>query len=186
MFRDEAYLLVAKMLEHERHPRVLESAISALGHLDNVEAVPLILLYTDHPGEDVRFSVAFALGCFPNDDEAIKGLLILSRDVDEDVRDWAVFGFGVQGDVDSPEIREALLRSLEDANINVRDEAALGLGKRRDQRLIPFIWEMLNEPELRVRVAQAAAAFPGLDEGPPEWEASDYKDALRTKFGVPS
>jgi hypothetical protein len=97
MFRDETYLLVAKMLERERHPLVLESAISALGHLDNVEAVALILRYMDHPDEDVRFSVAFALGCFPNDDEAVKGLLILSLDPDEDVSDWAVFGLGVQG-----------------------------------------------------------------------------------------
>jgi len=183
MFRDETYLLVAKMLERERHPLVLESAISALGHLDNVEAVALILRYMDHPDEDVRFSVAFALGCFPNDDEAVKGLLILSLDPDEDVSDWAVFGLGVQGDVDSPEIRQALLRSLEDANINVRDEAVLGLGKRRDQRLIPVLWAMLNEPELRARVAQATADLLELDEDTPEWGASDYKAALTTNSG---
>jgi len=183
VFRGETYLLVTRMLENEQDPLVLDSAISALGHLDNVEAVPLILRYTGHPDEGVRFSVAFALGCFPNNDDAIKGLLILTLDPDEDVRDWAVFGLGVQGDVDSPEIREALLRSLEDANVNVREEAAVGLGKRRDQRLIPVLRAMLNEPELKVRVAEAAAALLGLDKDPPEWGAPDYKAALTSKFG---
>jgi hypothetical protein len=185
VFRDETYLLVTKMLENERDPLVLDSAISALGHLDNVEGVALILRYMDHPDEDVRFSVAFALGCFPNNDAAIKGLLTLTMDPDEDVRDWAVFGLGAQGNIDSPEIREALLRSLEDPNVNVREEAAVGLGKRWDQRLIPLLWAMLNEPELKVRVAEAAAALLGLDEDPPEWEAPDYKAALTSKFGIP-
>jgi HEAT repeat protein len=186
MFRDETYLLVTKMLENEREPLVLDSAISALGHLDNVEAVSLILRYMDHPDEDLRFSVAFALGCFPNNDDAIKGLLVLAVDPDEDVRDWAVFGLGVQGNVDSPEIRETLFRSLADANVNVREEAAVGLAKRHDQRIIPALLGMLNEPELKVRVAEAAAALLELDEDPPEWGAPEYKGALISKFGEPT
>lgn len=185
MFRDETYLLVTKMLENERDPLVIDSAISALGHLDNEEGVALILRYMNHPDEEVCFSVAFALGCFPNNDEAVKGLLTLTRDPDEDVCDWAVFGLGVQGDADSTEIREALLRSLGDANVNVREEAAVGLGKRRDLRLIPVLWAMLNESELKVRVAEAAAALLGLDEDPREWEAPDYKAALTSKFRAP-
>src|SRR6266404_9126501 len=67
MFRDESYSLVTKMLENEQDPVVLDSAICALGHLDNAGAVPLILRYQDHPDEKVRFAVTFALGCFPND-----------------------------------------------------------------------------------------------------------------------
>jgi len=55
VFRGETYLLVTRMLENEQDPLVLDSAISALGHLDNVEAVPLILRYTGHPDEGVAF-----------------------------------------------------------------------------------------------------------------------------------
>jgi len=182
MFRDESYSLVTKMLENEHDPLVLDSAICALGHLYNSSAVPLILRYQDHPNESVRFAVTFALGCFPNDPESVCGLLRLTSDADDDVRDWAVFGLGVQGDADSPEIREALLRCLGDVNEDVSEEAAVGLGKRQDQRLLPTLRIMLDGPKLQVRVAEAAAAFLGLDQKPPDWTAADYKAALKSKF----
>jgi HEAT repeat protein len=172
------------MLEEERDPVVLDSAICALGHLDDARAVPLILRYRDHPDENIRFSATFALGCFPNDPQSVCGLLKLTSDADAHVRDWAVFGLGVQGDADSPEIREALLRCLDDENEDVREEAAVGLGKRQEQRFIPWLWAILDEPEIKVRVAEAAAALLGLDEDPPEWGAADYKAALASKFKI--
>jgi HEAT repeat protein len=184
MYRDESYPLVTGMLEKEQDPVVLDSAISALGHLADPKAVSLILGYQDHPNKDVRFAVAFALGCFPNDAQSVLALMKLTTDSDSDVRDWAVFGLGVLGDADSHEIREALLRCLNDANEDVREEAAVGLGKRQDQRLIPKLRTMLDEPELKVRVAEAAAALLGLDQDPPEWAAAEYKAALRSKFSL--
>jgi HEAT repeat protein len=90
------------------------------------------------------------------------------------VRDWAVVGLGVLGDADSEEIRDALLRCVDDSDENVREEAAVGLGKRRDARLLPKLRMMLGEAELRVRVAEAAAALLGL--------AEDYIGALEAKF----
>jgi hypothetical protein len=134
MFRNESYALITKIIEDEQDPMVLDSAIHALGHLHNAAAVPLILTYQNHPDEGVRFAVACALGCYPDDPQSIQGLLKLTSDPDADVRDWAVFGLGVQGDTDSPEIRDALLRCLDDASVDVREEAAIGLGKRRDER----------------------------------------------------
>jgi hypothetical protein len=182
MFVDESYSLITKMLVNEPDPLVLESAIYALGHLDNAEAVPLILTFQGHSDQNVRFAVTFALGCFPNDPQSVPGLLKLTSDVDEEVRNWAVFGLGVQGDADSPEIREALLRCLDDTNEEVREEAAVGLGERQDQRVIPKLVEMLNQPILKVRVVEAASALLGLDEDPPEWEAADYRTAIESKF----
>jgi HEAT repeat protein len=99
------------------------------------------------------------------------------------VRDWSVFGLGVQGSVDSPEIREALLERLSDPNEDVREEAAVGLGKRQDLRLLPTLKGMLAMPELKVRVAEAASAMLGFAEDPEEWEAEDYKKALDERFG---
>jgi hypothetical protein len=186
MFRDESYSLVTRMLDNEQDPVVLASAIAALGHLDNVSGVPLILGYQDHPDEEVRFAVACALGCFPNDSQSVDGLLKLTSDSDADVRDWAVFGLGVQGDADSPEIRGALLRCLGDANEDVREEAAVGLGKRQDQRLLPTLRKMLDGPEVKVRVGEAAAALLGLDCDPPEWTAADYRAALTRKLQIPA
>jgi HEAT repeat protein len=185
MFRDESYSLFAKMLEYEQEPLVLDSVICALGHLDDVKAVPMILRYQDHPNEQVRFAVSFALGCFPNEPQSVSALLKLTSDTDVEVRDWAVFGLGVQGDSDSLEIREALLRCLDDPSEDVREEAAVGLGKRQDQRLIPNLRVMLAGPKLNIRVAQAAAELLGLDEDPPEWTAADYRAALMSKFLEP-
>ena len=116
---------------------VLNSAISALGHLGNLNAIPTIVSYQDHPDQDVRFAVASALGCFPNHPQAVRGLTKLTMDSCSDVSDWAVFGLGVQGECDSPEIRDTLLRCLNDRDEDVRDEAAVGFGKRHNQRLIP-------------------------------------------------
>jgi HEAT repeat protein len=185
LFRDESYVLITKALEKEQDPLVLNSAINALGHLDNAEAIPLILRYQDHLDADVRFQVAVALGRFPNDPQSVRGLLKLTSDADADVRDWAVFGLGVQGDADSSEIRDALLRCLDDANENVREEAAVGLGKRQDQRLLPKLQTMLDEPELKSRVAEAAAALLGFEKDPPDWTAEDYKAALKSSFQIP-
>jgi vesicle coat complex subunit len=166
------------MLEREQDPAVLDSIIHGLAHLDNAMAIPPILRYLDHPDRMIRFAVACALGSFPNDARSIEGLLKLTSDRDDEIRDWAVFGLGVLGDVDSPEIREALLRCLKDANEDVREEAAVGLGKRRDQRLIPILLMMLEDPNIKVRVAEAAAALLGMDKDPPEWTAEDYRAAI--------
>ncbi len=182
MYRDESYMLVTKMLESEQDPLVLDCAICALGHLDNVKAVPLILSHQNHSDVNVRSAVAFALGSFPNDPQSVHGLLKLTSDADADVRDWAVFGLGVLGEVDSPEIREALVRCLDDADEDVREEAAVGLAKRKDQRLLAKLQSMLEGPELRVRVAEAAAALLDLDKDRPEWGAADYRAALISKF----
>jgi HEAT repeat protein len=184
LFRPESYSIITKMLETEQDPMVLDSAIHALGHLGVAGAVPLILKYEDHPETDVRFAVACALGCHPYLDEplAIQSLLRLTSDGDAKVRDWAVFGLGAQGDADSPEIRAALLRCLDDADEDVREEAAIGLGKRQDERLIPKLWPLLEGPEVKVRIAEAAALLLGLDKDPPEWGAEDYKAALARKF----
>ena len=183
LFRDETFPLLVELLQNESHAMVLNSGIAALGHLYNDAAIPIIERYKEHPDQNVRFSVACSLGHFPNDPVAISALISLTRDSGSDVRDWAVFGLGVQGDVDSPEIRAALLQRISDPNEDVSEEAVVGLGKRQDLRLLPTLRNMLEAPELKVRVAEAASAMLGLPEDPEEWIAEDYKKALDEKFG---
>ena len=172
------FRLLTSMLEKEQDPLVLDSIVHGLGHLHNASAVPFILRYQDYPVWRVRFAVTFALGCTPNDARSVEGLLKLTSDPDDEVRDWTVFGLGVLGNADSPEIREALLRCLTDANENVREEAAVGLGKRRDKRLVPALRIMLAADDFSVRVGEAAAALAGMDRDPPEWTAEDYRAAI--------
>lgn len=112
--QEESYSILTKLLDSETEPSSLNSIIVALGHVAKPESVPLILRYRHQSDKTVRFAVAFALGCLPNDPQAVQGLMELTSDPDAEVRDWAVFGMGVQGDADSREIRETLLRCLED------------------------------------------------------------------------
>ena len=185
LFRAEAFPLIATMLAREDDPLVLSSGLAALGFLYDPAAIPIIASYTEHPDENVRFSVTCALGHFPNDPDAVKRLLTLTQDVDSNVRDWAVFGLGVQGDVDSPEIRDALFERVTDSDEDVREEAVVGLGKRRDLRLLPVLRGLLDAPSLKLRVAEGASAMLGFAEDPEEWEADDYKRALEETFGPP-
>jgi HEAT repeat protein len=184
MYRDESYELITRMFGSQQDALVLGSAISGLGHLGDPNAIPIILGNQSHPDPDVRFAVAVALGCFADDPQAIRGLISLTMDSCSDVRDWSVFGLGVQGDSDSPEIREALLRCLSDTDEDVREEAAIGLGRRRDRRLIPKLRAMLDDPEISIRVEQAAMELLELAEAPPEWTPADYKAALSARFNL--
>lgn len=182
LFRDESFALITRVLKETNDALVVRSAISALSHLGEPDAIPIVVTYIEHPSEDVRFAAAFALGCFPNDPRSVSALLALTTDASSDVRDWSVFGLGVLGDVDSPEIRDALLNRLSDTDEDVREEAAVGLGKRKDQRLLPTLQAMLDASELKVRVAEAAAALLGFSEDLADWKASDYRNALHERF----
>jgi HEAT repeat protein len=47
-FPEEAYAIIAGLLNDEEDVRALNSEISALGHLDNPAAVPLVARYRSH------------------------------------------------------------------------------------------------------------------------------------------
>jgi HEAT repeat protein len=86
-FPEESYSIVEGLLQRETEFRPLSSAIAALGHLDNPAAVPLIAKFFSNPSTEVRFSVACALGSFPDDPLSVRTLLLLMQDADKDVRD---------------------------------------------------------------------------------------------------
>ncbi len=155
-FPEQCYAAVVELVETENDTQPLASGIHALGHLDNSEAVPLISRFSGHPSADVRFAVACALGSYSNLPLSVTNLLALMRDANADVRDWATFGLGVLGDCDSPEIRDALTCRLADQNEDVREEAMVGLAKRKDERVLPNLLEALQQPSVTVRVTESA------------------------------
>ena len=81
-----------------------------------------------------------------DDSRAIDGLIRLSRDCDDDIRNWAAFGLGAISDVDTPEIRDALAALLNEEDAEIRGEALIGLSKRQDARALPALIKELNGP----------------------------------------
>lgn len=183
-FPEESFAAVLKLVETESVPQPLASGIHALGHLDNLEAVPLISRFKDHPIADVRFAVACALGSYPNDPLSVSTLLPLTQDSDADVRDWAIFGLGVLGDCDFQEIRDALVVGLADQSEDVREEAMVGLAKRRDQRVLPTLLAALEQPTMTMRVIEAAYLMLYMQSEPEGWKAADYLTALQKRFAA--
>jgi HEAT repeat protein len=135
-----------------------------------------------HPIPAVRFAVAFALGNFADVAIAIEALLALTRDADEDVRDWATFGVGVLGNGDSPEIRDALRKRLSDSDEDMREEAMVGLGKRKDQRVLAALFSALEQPTATDRAVPAASEMLDMEDEREGWKGVDYAAALRERF----
>jgi HEAT repeat protein len=184
-FPDESFTVVSGMLVRETELLPLASAIYALGHIGDPRAISLLVQHQPHPDANVRFAVAFSLGCFANDPLAAKVLIKLTVDAVADVRDWATFGLGVLGQLDSPEIRDALTARLKDHCDDAREEAMVGLAKRRDQRILAPLLSSLESMHVPDRAIEAAHEMLGLDNEDGEgWAGSDYAAALRTKFGV--
>lgn len=181
-FPDESFSIISTLVQLEKDPLPLGAALHALGHIGNPLAIPFLIAHHLHSNVDVRFAVACALGSFANDPQAADSLLALMQDVDEDVRDWATFGLGVLGDLDSQEIRDALWLRISDPHRDVREESLVGLAKRKDHRALQVLIGELNQPEVSYAVLEAAAEF--LGEQPADRSSSDYVALLKQRFSV--
>jgi HEAT repeat protein len=156
-FPRESVGLLRRLLEVERDEDVLDAICIALGHIHDPTAIPSLARLKAHPSDQVRYAVVFGLLGF-EDPLAIKTLIELSRDPDDLVRDWATFGLGTQIDVDTPEIRAALLARVSDEDEETRGEALLGLARRHDPRVLePLIKELEYYPEARYNHSLEAA-----------------------------
>jgi HEAT repeat protein len=90
----------------------------------------------------------------------------------------------VLGNTDSDEIREALVRRLNDSDEDVREEAMVGLGKRNDQRVLSTLVAALERPKTTVRVIETAYLMLGMDNEREGWKGTDYAAALRQRFSL--
>jgi HEAT repeat protein len=136
--------LLIQRIEHETHPQVLQAMATAFQHLGDPRCIPVLHSLRGHPSEDVRYGVAFGL-LGHEDDLAVEALIELSRDPDEDVRDWATFGLGAQIERDDAQVRDALLARLEDPHDDTRAEAICGLAVRGDERAVPRLLVELGD-----------------------------------------
>ena len=147
-WQDRAFLdeSVDALLEALRDPveSVVGAAIIALGHRASPRAIEALLPFADHPSADIRHAVVH--GLMPHDTPVVvEALIKLSSDSDSGVRDWATFTLGSQFDSDSAALREALHQRLGESNPEIRGEAFLGLGRRRDMSIVPHVLRELEE-----------------------------------------
>lgn len=147
VFRNERYDALERLIRHEiSHgidPEVMGDALVAMGHLDDDRVLSIAVSQINHPSATVRLGVMTALSGH-EDEVAINGLIRLTSDSDDEVRDWATFSLGQQIETDTNAIREALAARLSDDNPDVRVEAIAGLAKRGDKSVIPALKNELS------------------------------------------
>jgi HEAT repeat protein len=179
-FPQEACNLLLDLLMEETHPRVIASAIIALGHIHDPRALPIVYKFVSHENAVARHATAFTLGCYSDDPASIPGLMLLMMDPDDDVRDWATFSLCVWSEQDSGLICDALAQRIGDGFENVRLEAIAGLSKRGDIRALPALAELLETtPQPAPTLIEGACALLALDAPPRNWTACDFARALR-------
>jgi HEAT repeat protein len=142
----------------ETSPSVLHSMGVALGHLRDARAVAALIPFTRHPAPKVRLGVALGLAPHPAP-ESVAALVTLSADSDDDVRDWATFALGQMADVDTPALRDALVRRLDDANPEARGEALAGLAQRQDARVLEPLRRELGRRPVGLLAVEAAGSL---------------------------
>lgn len=151
-----------KELLNDPDARVVAAAVYGFGHIYFQEPIAEKASLATHSSDTVRFAVAYVLGG-AKDPGAIKMLIDLSQDKYDDVRDWATFGLGCLGGLDTPEIREALFQRVSDNHFDTRSEALLGLALRDDKRVIPFIKAALEAEGVGVPAVEAAGEIASGD-----------------------
>lgn len=160
-FLEDTLPVVLACCDDDR-PKVLSSAITALGHLADRRGLPATSGHVTHPSEQVRFAVAFALPSVaghPPADEAVNALIRLTRDPDPEVRDWATIGLNSPFEADTEEIRNALADRLADEHGDTAGEALLGLAQRKDPRALAPLLGWLDSDHPGNLIVEAATAL---------------------------
>jgi hypothetical protein len=151
---------LVRLAEDETNTDVWWSLAGALGHTWSAIGAPVLARLASHPNAGVRLQVACALPTCAdgaNPDVAVAALLDLMEDEDELVRDWATFGISRQLDADGPAVRHALACHVHDDDPETRDEAIVGLARRRDARAFDIVAERLREASVGELVVEAAS-----------------------------
>jgi len=154
---------VAIAIEHLRDEDaiVVHSAAWALSHLGGDMAISALIEMRHNSDPDVRLAVAHGMQGSQRED-AIATLIQLMDDAEDNVRDWATFELGTQCDVDTPEIREALRKRLDDSYEDARDEAIWGLAQRKEEPALRELLVRLTAEEWKTGDEMAALEILGL------------------------
>jgi len=190
-FPEDCFRILCEMLGREQDPLVMEAIGVAFSHLHDKRAIPLLAPFSKHPDKEARFGVVQGLSKHP-DATAIATLIELTKDEDEDVRNWATFGLGTLVDSDTAELRAALLERVIDPHDETRGEALVGLARRKDPRVLGAIIQELSSEHVGLLALEAAdklgdsRLMPALLRLEHDWQTDQdnhvetLKDALRS------
>jgi HEAT repeat protein len=156
-FAAESVGPVLSVLRRATDLETLNGALSAVGRIGDIQAVPEVLALLNHFEPSVRLTVAMALPGLREAPEVVPALIELTRDADEDVRDWAVFGLMNSFDDDTPEVWQAFLDRLEDPNATVRGQALLGIARRRVPGTLEAVAHEFERPEIHPDALEAVS-----------------------------
>lgn len=180
---------VSIAIEHirESDEEIVRCAAWALSHLGTERAVAILIGLRSHPDADVRHAVANCIELRKHP-EGVIILTALMEDGNEVVRDWATFALGndavIEGGVrrftDSPEIRAAFRRRLDDSYEEARREAIWGLALRRDPLGVKLLLKHLESEERWNGDKDAAEELLGLQ---PDASVEELRDGLRSLIG---
>ena len=133
----------------EDDPTVLVEVVCGLGLHGEARTLPEILRHARHPAPAVRAVVAAALHGMipPGDTEALRVIIALTQDECPAARRNAACVLS-DHPADTPGIRAALARSMDDGDPDVAVEGARGLGLRDDPRAdVPLVRAFLSRAE---------------------------------------
>lgn len=95
-------------------------------------------------------------------------------------------------ELDTPQLRQALLARTEDSDEETRGEAIVGLARRRDVRVVAVIERELCRPDVATLVVEAVREFPqpsflaGMKQLDREtWDLEAVADAIAACGGDP-
>jgi hypothetical protein len=120
-------------------------------------------------------------------DQNLRLLIAFTRDPDVSNRDWATMTLAVQ-QINTSEVRDALLAAAEDDDAAVRAEALVGLVQRDKELALPLVECELKREQCAYGTFQAATllAHPSLleglrgwtDQGGAPWIDAEIADAI--------
>jgi len=143
------------MLEVERDDDTLQSVLVALSHLKGRESLAPVSRFRRHAHPEVRHGVVLVMSGH-DDPRALEALMELTEDKESYVRDWATFALGSLTEADTPALRDALVRRLSDEDDDARAEALVGLARRGDRRVLPFLVRELASESVGTLAVEAA------------------------------
>ncbi|WP_204014345.1 HEAT repeat domain-containing protein [Virgisporangium aurantiacum] len=148
-FVGESMEVLLALAATEPDTDVLIEVARAFGYRRDPRAVEPLLGWRRHEDPSIRFFVACSLRrCSTQDNEAqvVDALIELTGDEDGAVRDYALFGLR-ELEVDSAEVRDAMLRRVRDPDDSAAGEALVGLARLGDERAVAPLIERLQHPD---------------------------------------
>jgi HEAT repeat protein/GTPase SAR1 family protein len=143
----------ARALIHDLIPKLRRIASSALGHIGDASAIPLLVEALSDSDGNVRLSAVLALGQI-GDPTVIPAISQRLLDGNATVRRGAATALGQVGNSSAISI---LANVLNDTKKDVRRSAAMSLGQIKDRAALPALLVAINDVNAEVRSSVAIA-----------------------------